>query len=366
MNARALPLYGSDSDAPVEWTLLDLFAIFVRRRAWILAAIAVSCCAAYLYWLWATPRYRATAVIEIQKESSGAFGLDNTTADRPSTPIGDSFDDNLTLQTEIGILQSDAVTLDVIRSTGLERTADYFTPHAGAPAAFHRLYFWRKPLEPLSTPLADAPNRRFVALKIFAAHRRIAPHAGTRLIAIGYADPDPALAASVANALVQALADYRFQSRSAAATTSASWLSAQLAGLKQQTDALDARAAALDRASGDYGDDDAHNPVLARLDSLNAALSAAESSRIVREAIWRAVQTGNPEAISDLAGNPNAGPNTQNSLALLGPPLSGIGTAESDRRIRQSLRRELASLHRTTRSTEEHSDLDPRGGPPPW
>jgi polysaccharide biosynthesis transport protein len=317
MNARALPLYGPDSDVPVEWTLLDLFAIFVRRRAWILAAILVSCCAAYLYWLWATPRYRATAVIEIQKESTGAFGLDNTTADRPSTPIGDSFDDNLTLQTEIGILQSDAVTLDVIRSTGLEPTADYFAPRSGTRAAFHRLYFWRKPLEPLSTPLADAPNRRFVALKIFAAHRRIAPQAGTRLIAIGYADPDPVRATSVANALVQALADYRFQSRSAAATTSASWLSAQLAGLKQQTDALDARAAALDRASGDYGDDDTHNPVLARLDSLNAALSAAESSRIVREAIWRAVQTGDPEAISGLAGNPNAGPNTQNSLALL-------------------------------------------------
>ena len=57
--------------------------------------------------------------------------------------------------------------------------------------------------------------------------------------------------------------------------------------------------------------------MLARLDSLNSALSAAESSRIVREAIWRAVQSGDPEAISGLAGNPDAGPNTQNSLALL-------------------------------------------------
>lgn len=317
MNQRALARHDPLSDPPVEWTLVDLFAVLIRRRAWLLSALAVSCGVAVLYWLCATPRFRATAVIEIRKESQGAFGLDNSTADHPTTEISDSFDDNLTLQTEIGILESDALTLDVIRRTNLESTPDYFAPHSGASAALHWLCFWRKPLETLSTPLGDAPNRRFAALKIFASHRRIAPQAGTRLIAISYSDPDPARAALVVNSLVQALSDYGFQSRSATAAQSASWLSTQLATLKQQTDALDARAAALDRASGDYGDDSAHNPVLARLDSLNAALSVAESNRIVREAIWRSVQSGNPEVISGLAGNPNAGPNTQNSLALL-------------------------------------------------
>ena len=203
------------------------------------------------------------------------------------------------------------------RRTGLESTADYFAPPTNSRTWLRGIRFWRKPLEPLTIPLADAPDRRFAALRIFAAHRRIAAQVGTRLISVSYSDPDPVRAASVANALVQALADYRFQSRSTAAAASASWLSAQLAGLRQQTTALDARATALDRAAGDYGDDSSHNPVLARLDSLNSAVSAAESSRIVREAIWRAVQSGDPEAISGLAGNPNAGPNTQNSLALL-------------------------------------------------
>jgi succinoglycan biosynthesis transport protein ExoP len=317
MTRAALPLHETLGEPPIEWTLVDLFAVFVRRRAWIISSLALCCAAALLYWLCATPRYRATAVIEIQKDSHGAFGLDNATADSPSTDVSDSFDDNLNLQTEVGILQSDALTLNVIRRLQLEASADYFAPHAGPSAVIPKLFFWRRPLEPLTTPLAEAPNRRFAALRIFTAHRKIAPQPGTRLIAINYSDPDPERAANVVNGLVQALADYGFQSRSSAAAQSASWLSAQLAGLKQQTDALDARAAALDRASGDYGDDSAHNPVLARLDSLNSTLSAAESSRIVREAIWRAVQSGDPEAISGLAGNPDAGPNTQNSLALL-------------------------------------------------
>jgi len=305
------------ADPPVEWTLADLCAVLLRRRAWIVASLAGCCALALGYWLLATPRYRATAILEVQKDSHGAFGLENTTSDKASTDLSDSFDENLALQTEMGILQSDAIALDVIQRTGLEATPDYFAPSPSHFAWLHRLFFWRKPLEPLTVPLDSAPNRRYVALKIFARHRRISPSAGTRLIAVGYTDPDPRRAALVANALVQALSDYTFRSRSSAATESAMWLQAQLSGLKQQTDALDARAAALDRASGDFGDDDAHNVVLARLDELNASLSQAESSRIVREAIWRAVQSGDPEVISGLGGNPASGPNTQNSFALL-------------------------------------------------
>jgi uncharacterized protein involved in exopolysaccharide biosynthesis len=317
MTRAALPSVRTAGEPPVEWTLLDLCAVFLRRRAWFLGSLALCCGLALLYWIAATPRYRATAIIEINKDPHGAFGLDNTTADHPATDVSDSFDDNLTLQTEVGILQSDALTLDVIRRLQLESTPDYFAPRTRASGSLHMLVLWRRPAESLATPLAQAPNRRFTALKIFAAHRKIAPQSGTRLIAVSYSDPNPERAAAVVNALVQALADYGYQSRSAAAAQSASWLSAQLAGLKLQTDALDARATSLDRASGDYGDDSAHNPVLARLDSLNAALSTAESSRIVRQAIWRAVQNGDPEAISGLAGNPDTGPNTQNSLALL-------------------------------------------------
>lgn len=310
-----------DADARVEWTLADLLRVLMRRRAWILCSLAFCCAAALLSWTLATPRYRATAIIEVQKQSHGAFGLDNATADAPTAAVSDSFDDNLTLQTEMGILQSDAVALDVIRRTGLEATPDYFAPRRSrqswATPIESKLSFWRKPLEPLSVPLEEAPNRRYVALKIFAKRAKIAPAAGTRLIHISYSDPDPQRAAAVVNSLVQSLGETTFQTRSSAAAQSAAWLQAQLTGLKQETDALDARAATLDRAAGSFGDSDAHNVVLSRLDELNATLSAAQSNRIVREAIWRAVQSGDPEVISGLSGAPGAGANTQNSFALL-------------------------------------------------
>lgn len=297
-----------------EWTLADLLAVLNRRRGWILAAIAGCLAVAILYWIFATPRYRATATIEVHPQSDGAFGLEATTSDRPSNSVSDSFDENLNLQTEIGILQSDAVALDTIRRANLEDTPDYFD---AKPSWLAWLRYRNRPLEPLSVCLEKAPNRRYAALKIFAHHREIAAVAGTRLISVSYSDPSPGRASAVVDALIQSASDLSFASRSKATAQSAEWLQQQLAGLKQQTDELDARAAALDRNTGDFGDESSHNVVLARLDELNSALSAAESRRIVREAIWRDVQSGNPEAISSLAGSSGGSADTQNAFALL-------------------------------------------------
>lgn len=310
-------IISSEASPPVEWTLVDLASILIRRRVWILGSFAITGFLALVYVFASTPHFRATAVIEVQKQPRGAFGLDASTGQTAAPGPGDSFDDNLTFQTQIGILQSEAVALDVIRRTGLESTPDYFAPHRTHFSFLHRVAFWRQPLEALSVPLNSAPNRRYVALRIFSKHVTIAPANGTRLIAVSYSDPDPGRAAAVVAAILESLSDLSSQSRSSADAQSAAWLQTQLADLRRQTDTLDAQAATLDRQAGAFGDDDAHNVVLTRLDDLNSALSTAQSNRILREAIWHAVQSGDPEVISGLGGNPGAGPNTQNSFALL-------------------------------------------------
>ena len=65
----------------------------------------------------------------------------------------------------------------------------------------------------IAISIDEAPDRRYLALKIFANHLKVAPVTGTRLIDISYTDPDPRLAADVVNRLVQALMDYSFQAR---------------------------------------------------------------------------------------------------------------------------------------------------------
>jgi capsular exopolysaccharide synthesis family protein len=181
------------------------------------------------------------------------------------------------------------------------------------------LFFWRKPVEPMSVPLDEAPNRQYAVLKIFASHLKVEPLTGTRLIEVSYASPDPRTAADVVNRLIAALQEYTFESRFKATAQSSAWLAGQLAALKKQTEDLQQAANRLEPGTGIYGEDASHNVVLARLEDLNRALSAAESNRILKQSVYQVAKSGDPEMISGLAGNSAAGANPAmtNSLALL-------------------------------------------------
>jgi capsular exopolysaccharide synthesis family protein len=218
----------------------------------------------------------------------------------------------------VNILQSDSIALQVIKELNLETTEDFFPKHKqGRSLIPSWVFFWRKPMEPLSVPLENAPNRRFVALRIFSRNLKIAPISGTRLIDVSYANPDPRLAADVVNHLVAAFTDYNFQMRQSATSQTSKWLIGQLSDLKKTTEELQAKAITLQRETGMFGNDDEHNMVLARLKNLNDSLSAAESNRILKEATYRAVLSGGAETISGLSGDATAGGTAQSALTLL-------------------------------------------------
>ncbi len=293
-------------------TLASLLQAARRRKRLLVWPAVVLLVLAAVSCLTSTPRYRATAEIQILKEDGGAFGLEsNVTGQAGAAPAGDSLDYNMTLQTEAGILRSPALALAVIEATGLERTPDYFARSRTGPASVFAQWGarlpWRKPLESLGTPLRDAPNRRSVAEKIFKAHLKVQSLAGTRLLDVSYADPDPARAAVVANTCTRTLAEMDFQQHLTATLQGSSWLSGQLEELRKRTEQAQARAARLQRGTGVFGNDASRNVVLERLESLNQTLTSAESNRILKESIDQVASKVNPELISSLSGNSNSG-----------------------------------------------------------
>ncbi|HYK35334.1 GumC family protein [Alloacidobacterium sp.] len=304
-----------------EVSLGSLLMAFNRRRA-IFFCILIGCLIAVtMYCLVATRRYQATGQIQIQKDSTGAFGLESSVMGDAVDSASDALDYNITLQTEANILSSDTLALRVIHELHLETTEDYYPPaKAGRHAAFPSWFFFgRKPVEPLSVPLESAPSRRYVVLKIFASHLKVEPVTGTRLINVSYSSPDPQMAADIVNHLISALMDYTFQARFTATAQASNWLTAQLDDLRKQTQDLQTKAITLQRETGMFGDDESHNVVLARLESLNEALAAAESNRILKEAVYRVASSGDPELISGLSGNSGAGAvaSMANSLGLI-------------------------------------------------
>ena len=314
------------ADSGEAWTVGTLMTVCRRRRAWLVRPVLACLLLGLLYCVVATRRYKATSEIQVQREVPGAFGLESSVMGRDDGGVSpDSLDYNIMLQTEAGILQSSDLALTVIRELHLETTRDYFSQHP-APglasrlnAALGAVLFWRKPLEPLSVPLEQAPNRRYTALKIFAAHLKVLPVTGTRLIDVSYSDPDPQRAAAVVNHLVAELGDFTFQQHFTATLQGSTWLTGQLAELKRQMQELQAKATRLQRDTGMFGADASHNVVLERLESLNQTLTQAESNRILKEAIDRVAASGNPELISSLSGNSSVGAvaSINNSLTLI-------------------------------------------------
>ncbi len=310
--------------AQPDLTLAEIGGALRKRYRVILYTTGILFLIAVLVCIFIKPRYKATEIIQIEKEGSGPLGLGSEIG-QGAAPL-DSIDYNVTLETQADILQSDALALKTIEDLGLENTYDYqsrFNPIGWAL----NLISPAGAADPKNAPLRDSPKRRVRALRVFSSHLTVKVEDGTRLIDISYSNPDPRIASAVVNHLVNGYIDYNYQIRFAATSQASSWLSTQLSELKKSAEESQAKVAQLQKDAQVYstGDTDMNGKVLSvsvvlsRLQDLSTALSAAQSNRILKQALYLSVQSGGADAISGLAGNTVTGvsPEVANSMLVL-------------------------------------------------
>lgn len=294
--------------APEGWTLAGLTAAFGRRWPWLVASCIVCLLVAMLYWLVSTPQYTATGLLQLESAPASTFGLANSVSGEAPRASLDALDANMTLETDVHLLDSGTLAVPVIEQLGLERT----------PVFEHAERAIRSGgLEPLSVPLAFAPKRRYVALKVFAHRLRVRSLGGTRLIEIRYRDPNPERAAAVVNTLMQSFLNYGAALRSAQTAETSHWLSQQLVALKAQTAQLEAQALAAEHKAGRFGLNAQSNLALTQLEALNQQLAEDRANLTLKAAIDHTVASNNPALVSELAGNAADSPGVQNTLSLL-------------------------------------------------
>jgi len=300
-----LPASASDN----ELTFASLGRILRRRRTIFWGTLAVILIAGAVTFATSTRLYKATAEIQVQKDTADALGL-NSIMGASSESASDALDTNITIQTQAQVLQSDSLALQVIKELNLEHSPDFdstFNPVGWALG----LLSPKGDADPVSVPLEDAPGRRTHVLKAFGDHLTVKPVPGTRLIDVTYMSKDRKTAAAVANRLVQDLVEYNFQTRHTATQEAGSWLESQLAGLRKQSEDLQAKLVGLQRESGVFtlgqtdtqGKEQVYTPVLDRLQQSTAQLAQAQSARIMKGALYQVVKDGDPELISGLAGS---------------------------------------------------------------
>lgn len=306
-----------------ELTLVDMLDIYRRRRRLIYGTTLVLVALVGIYCIVCTRRYVSTGSIQIQKESSDAVRYGSLLNSSPSDP-GDSVSANMELQTQANILQSDSLALETIKSLNLENTYD-FRPRWNPVGWMLGLLSPSGKSDPVNASIDDSPMRRARAIAVFSRNLSVKGVAGTRIINISYTSSDREVAAAVVNSLTKALFEYSFETRFNATSATSKWLSEQLGTLRKNSEDLQAKVVNLQRESGVYslgsvdaqGREQSYSAVIDRLQQATSAMTVAEQSRFLKEAIAKAADSGDAEMLSGLAGNATVGGSGAMSNSLI-------------------------------------------------
>ncbi|MGO9404757.1 MAG: GumC family protein [Terriglobales bacterium] len=262
-----------------ESTLREYVRVLIKRK-WMVTAVVVGIfMAVAVASLRQTPIYEASGQIVVNKADS------NLVTFKDSMPVVDYYDQS-DLDTEVRILQSDLLALQVIEKLNLDRRPE-FGGHSE-----------QKPANLVADPLQSDPNRTSALLGAFRGHLRVALVPNTRIIEIHYSSTDPQLAASAVNTLAATYVEQNFKTKFDSTMQASNWLSSQLVDLQMKVETSQEKLVRYQKEHEILGTDEKTNIITEKLDELNKEMTAAESDRMEKEAVYRQTQSNDPDEIA--------------------------------------------------------------------
>ncbi len=272
-------------------TVADVLAGLRRHLALVLLPPVLLLALAIAYLLVAHRYYQSSSRIELNGSSAPV------TLDRSGGNAGtaDALAVNAFLQTQVQILQSEAIAIRVIHELSLDKTPAFQS--AGADAA-------------QGGSFESSPKRLDHVLAVFEKNLSVQVIPATHLIEIRYTDRDPNRAATVVNDVVQSLAAYNDQARSNTSSQVNGFLGQELAALRKHSEDLQAKLQALQQQGGVLssngvnaeGQPESYSPAIDRVRGASELLLQAETNAILKQAVYNVAKDGNAEAISTLSG----------------------------------------------------------------
>src|ERR1700682_5590683 len=272
------------------------------KRKWIVLSCVVTIFAVVaIASLKMTPVYDASGSIAINKpdsslnfKNSATFSLD--------------YYDPTEMETEVKILQSDLLALQVIKELQLDRRPEFGGAPSNSPSSAD-----------LQPDLLQADSSRTSSLLGgFRGSLRVGLSPNSRIIEIHYRSTDKQMAANVVNTLMQTYVENNFKSRFESTMQASDWLSKQLVDLQMKVETSQEKLVRYQKEHEILGIDEKQNITTAKLDELNKELTSAESEVMDKESFYRLIESGDPDAIASSAGGlDKGGPGAQSASALL-------------------------------------------------
>ncbi len=290
VSERPRPASGSPYETAETEETLDLFAywrVIQKRRSSIIFIFIVLLSVVLIVTLLQTPVYRATALIEIERES-------------PDVPTGQELfelqDVDVStsyLETQYKILGSITLARRVIEQLGLEKLEEFNPPSIWAWLGSEE----SQASEEGNPPPAFQPGSKsyHIVLRSFEERLGVRPVRRSRLVEVSFESQDPELAARVANALVATYVKRTVEEREKAIQEVSEWVTRQLSGVKVRLAESEKGLQAYVRGNGLQfldAENTSENIVNRRLSQLQAELTNAEAARYQKESLYRLVEAG--------------------------------------------------------------------------
>src|SRR5260370_42555593 len=287
-----------------ESTLREYMRTLIKRK-WMVTAVVVGIfMAVAIASLRQTPIYEAVGRIAVNKADSNLITF------KDSTPVVDYYDQS-DLDTEVRILQSDLMALQVIRQLNLDRRPE-FGGHSD-----------QKQPNLVADPLQTDSNRTSALLGGFRGNLHVTLIPNTRIIEIHYTSTDPQLAASAVNTLAATYVEQNFKTKFESTMQASDWLSKQLVDWQMKVETSQEKPLPSRKHPVIPPIYEKQNITTAKLDELNKELTSAESERMDKESFYRLIESGDPDAIASSAGGLDKGGSGGQSASGLLESLSG-------------------------------------------
>jgi capsular exopolysaccharide synthesis family protein len=273
----ALDLFSEPKRDEEEIDLLAYWQMLLKRRWLVLGVIATGLALALLVTLLTPPVYRASATLQIDRETMQIVLVEGVTSGEASG--GDFF------QTQYELLRSRALAERVTNALHLANS-----PALAAVAG--RSWFDRvmHSLRPRAQPAAAKGGKGADVERAVSVVQRgleVEPIRNSRLVRLSYSSGDPRLSAKIANAFAEQFIAQQLDHKMDASSYARRYLQGQLAQTKAKLEQSERALVAYAQKEEIVSTGDGPSLVAQNLSELNSQLAAAQGARIRAEARLR-------------------------------------------------------------------------------
>jgi polysaccharide export outer membrane protein len=300
-------------------SIREFIDVLHRRRRIFLRTVGGMLLLCVLYCLISPNQYEASAKVMLRMQPASALTVGAAEAIAPASILSTP----LQLETLANVLRSERLGWRVITEMKLYASVGFARGFAAKFPGFD--------------PQKPTPAAQSYLLDIFAKRLHVRTLPRTLLLEIRFRSRDPALAAAVVNALIRAFMTDESEGRLEATRGASDWLRGQLEALTAEVHGKEKRLADFERkhgfmttqqtVPGGQPVETLHDSMVQEVDESERMWAEASGDRILREALYREAQQGDPEQV--LAANPGLmaemGPGGSAQLQQLRTRLSDAG-----------------------------------------